>query len=171
MSKINLNLVVNDVEIVPAYEREDEMLELVVEYTNDIVKKDDEVAEVLQLQHLNDELMDMKIKYGLPDGRMYLAIVDGITAGCVALTRNDDEYCEIKRLYLRPQFRGMGISKALTDKVISDAKDIGYKHIRLDTFPFMEAAIRLYKKYGFYCIERYNDNPAKSAIFMQLDLG
>ena len=90
--------------------------------------------------------------------------------GCVALTKNDDMYCEIKRLYLKPKYRGMGISKALVEIVIKDAREIGYKHMRLDTFPFMSSAIELYKKYRFYVIDQYNDNPAETAIFMQLDL-
>lgn len=101
---------------------------------------------------------------------MYLALVEDKAVGCVALTKNDDMYCEIKRLYLKPEYRGMGISKALVETVIKDAKEIGYKHMRLDTFPFMASAIKLYEKYGFHYIERYNDNPAETAIFMQLDL-
>ena len=112
----------------------------------------------------------MEKKYGLPYGRMYLAMVGDKVACCVALTRNNNDYCEIKRLYVRPQFRGLHISKALTERVINDAKSIGYKYMRLDTFPFMAAAIKLYEKYGFYRIDRYNDNPAKTAIFMQLNL-
>ena len=56
------------------------------------------------------------------------------------------------------------------DQIIEDAKQIGYKYMRLDTFPFMQTAIKMYEQYGFYCIDRYNDNPAKSAVFMQLDL-
>lgn len=64
----------------------------------------------------------------------------------------------------------MGISKALIEKVIADAREIGYKHMRLDTFPIMSSAIKLYKKCGFYYIEKYNNNPAKTGIFMQLDL-
>lgn len=157
-------------EIVPAYGHEEEMLELVTEYTNNILEQGEDVASCLKSQHLNDELRDMKTKYGLPYGRMYLALVEGNIAGCVALTKNNEDYCEIKRLYLRPQFRGMGISKALTEKVIADAKEIGYKYMRLDTFPFMKSAIKLYEKYGFYYVEKYNDNPAETAIFMQLNL-
>lgn len=153
-------------EIVPAYGHEEEMLELVTEYTNNILEQGEDVASCLKSQHLNDELRDMKTKYGLPYGRMYLALVEGNIAGCVALTKNNEDYCEIKRLYLRPQFRGMGISKALTEKVIADAN----KYMRLDTFPFMKSAIKLYEKYGFYYVEKYNDNPAETAIFMQLNL-
>ena len=156
--------------IISAYGHENEMLELVAEYTNNILEQGADVASCLESQHLDDELRDMKSKYGLPYGRMYLALVEGNIAGCVALTKNDENYCEIKRLYIRPQFRGLGISNSLTEKIISDAREIGYKYMRLDTFPFMKSAIKLYEKYGFYYIEKYNDNPAETAVFMQLDL-
>lgn len=156
--------------IVLAYDREKEIRELVVEYTDMIIKQGNDVKECLSSQNLDEELKDMKNKYSLPYGRMYLAIVKDEAVGCVALTKNDNEYCEIKRLYVRPKFRGQGISKALTEQVISDARKIGYKYMRLDTFPFMSSAIKLYEKYGFKIIDRYNDNPAKTAIFMQLDL-
>ncbi len=157
-------------EIVPAYDRQRDMRELVKEYTDMILEQGEDVRRCLTSQHLDEELADMNKKYGPPYGRMYLALVDGKVAGTVALARNDEDYCEIKRLYLRPEYRGMHISGKLVEKVIGDAREIGYRHMRLDTFPFMEAAIRLYESYGFRFIDRYNDNPAESAIFMQLDL-
>lgn len=156
--------------IVLAYDRLEEILELVTEYAAAILQHGADVQHCLSSQHLNDELQDMNGKYGPPYGRIYLALVDGEAAGCVALTQNDRVHCEIKRLYVRPQYRGRGISRALTDQVISDAREIGYQYMRLDTFPFMRSAIRLYETYGFQYIERYNDNPAQSAIFMQLKL-
>lgn len=157
-------------ELVLAYDRQQEVLELVTEYTDIILQQGDDVKQCLNSQHLDEEIKDLNKKYGLPYGRLYLALVAGKAAGCVALTRNDDDYCEIKRLYIRPKFRGRHLSNVLTEQVIADAKSIGYKYMRLDTFPFMETAIKLYEKYGFYYVERYNDNPAKSAVFMQLDL-
>ena len=157
-------------EIVLAYGRELDMLQLVTEYTNGILEQGNDVVQCLNSQHLEEELKDMNLKYALPYGRMYLALVNNEAVGCVALTKNDDMYCEIKRLYLKPKYRGMGISKALVEIVIKDAREIGYKHMRLDTFPFMSSEIELYKKYGFYVIDQYNDNPAETAIFMQLDL-
>lgn len=156
--------------IVLAYDREKEISELVTEYTDTILQQGEDVKKCLSSQNLDEELKDMKNKYALPYGRMYIAIVNDEAVGCVALTKNDSEYCEIKRLYVRPKFRGQGISKALMEQVIFDAREIGYKYMRLDTFPFMSSAIKLYKKYGFKYIERYNDNPAKTAIFMQMDL-
>ena len=157
-------------EIVLAYDRQNDMRELVKEYTDMILKQGEDVRKCLTSQHLDAELADMNQKYGLPYGRMYLALVDGKAAGTVALARNDKDYCEIKRLYLRPQYRGMHISRKLVDKVIQDAREIGYRYMRLDTFPFMKSAIRLYESYGFRFVDRYNDNPAETAIFMQLDL-
>ena len=115
-------------------------------------------------------MKDIEKKYSLPYGRLYLAADEEKIAGCVGLAKNNEIYCEIKRLYVRPEFRGRQISRRLIEKVINDARDIGYKYIRLDTFPFMQEAISLYKKYGFYYIERYNNNPAETAVFMQLDL-
>lgn len=158
------------VELIQAQDDLNGFLMLVKEYTDLILQQDDEVARTLSSQHLDDELKDVKKKYGFPNGRMYIAMVDDKIAGCVALTRNDDDYCEIKRLYVRPEYRGRHLSRILSDKVIEDAKSIGYRYMRLDTFPFMKNAIRLYEKYGFDYIERYNNNPAKNAVFMQLTL-
>ncbi len=158
------------IEIVLAYDYMDAFLTLVKEYTDAISEEGDEVQATLSSQNLEDELQDTQKKYGLPHGRMYLALVDGKAAGCVALTKNDEDHCEIKRLYVRPQFRGQHISRKLTQRVIEDAKFIGYRYMRLDTFPFMRSAIRLYEKMGFEYVARYNDNPADSAIFMQLTL-
>lgn len=157
-------------EIVLAYNYQQEFLELVKEYTEVILKQGEDVKHCLSSQHLDNELKNIKEKYGLPFGRMYLALIDGKTAGCVALTKNDEEYCEIKRLYVRPEYRGLHISSILTEQIIKDARHIGYKYLRLDTFPFMEKAIKLYERYGFYYIEKYNNNPAQTAIFMQLNL-
>ena len=125
-------------EILLAYDNLDDVLKLVEEYTNMLLEHGDEVKECLKSQHLDDELNDLQKKYALPDGRLYLVRVDGETAGCVGLTRNDEDYCELKRLYVRPEFRGKHLSKALIEKVIDDAKSIGYKYMRLDTLSIVD---------------------------------
>ncbi|MFP5528224.1 GNAT family N-acetyltransferase [Peptococcus simiae] len=153
-----------------AYKDKDDLLQLFKEYTAGILAQGEEVAACLASQHYDDEINALEDKYGLPAGRLYLARVDGQAAGCIALRKMDDDYCEMKRLYVRSGHRGRQIGRQLVDRVISDAKGIGYKHMRLDTFPFMDAALGLYKQYGFYEIDRYYDNPAATAIFMQLDL-
>lgn len=158
------------IRLINAQENITEFTALVREYTDAIPQQDAAVAETLESQHLEDEIKDTEKKYGYPYGRMYILLVDEKTAGCVALSRNDEQYCEMKRLYVRPEYRGNKLSQVLCDKVIEDAKKIGYKYVRLDTFPFMKNAIALYEKYGFTYIERYNDNPAQNAIFMELEL-
>lgn len=158
------------VEIIPARENLDAFLTLVREYTDSILTQGPTVAGTLSSQHLDEELQHIEKKYGPPGGRMYLLLAEGQPAGCVALTGNDAEYCELKRLYVRPVYRGHGYSRLLCQKVIQDARDIGYRYMRLDTFPFMQSAIHLYEKLGFKVTAKYNDNPAEDAIFMQLQL-
>ncbi len=159
-----------ELKLILSYDRQPEVLQLFTEYINLILEQGDDVKRCLEAQHYSDEGQELEEKYGLPHGRLYLACYGEDIAGCVALKRTDDSYCEIKRLYVRPQYRGKHIGKALVQQVIADAKRIGYQHMRLDTFPFMDNAIELYKRNGFYVIERYNDNPAPTAIYMQLDL-
>ncbi|NLC96869.1 MAG: GNAT family N-acetyltransferase [Erysipelotrichaceae bacterium] len=153
-----------------AYEEKEEILQLFKEYTDSILAQGEEVAACLESQNYDDEINDIKEKYGLPEGRLYIASVGDKVVGCIALRKIDQNYCEMKRLYVRPAGRGKQIGKRLVEQIIADAKKIGYRHMRLDSFPFMDRAINMYRSYGFYEIERYNENPAPSAIFMQLDI-
>lgn len=159
-----------EIKIELAYDQPQEVIRLFTEYTDSIITRDAEVGKCLDSQHYDDEVRALGEKYGLPNGRLYLASLNGHIAGCVALRQLNDSGCEMKRLYVRDEYRGAQIGRALVEQIIADARQIGYQHMRLDTFPFMESAIRLYERYGFYEIERYNDNPASTAVFMQLDL-
>ncbi len=160
------------IELIPGEKDLPHMAELIKEYTDDIISTGkEEVKACLSSQHLDEELLDLERKYSGPNNRMYIAKINGEIAGSVCVTENDKDYCEIKRLYVRPAFRGSGLGGVLLEKAIVEARDIGYHYMRLDTFPFMESAIRMYEKRGFYSIEKYNDNPAPNAIFLQLDLG
>lgn len=154
----------------PGYGKPQEILSLFTEYTDDIIAKGPEVKSCLQSQRYDEEVKHLQEKYGEPDGRLYLASYNATAAGCAALRKLNGTCCEMKRLYVRPAYRGLHIGKILMEKVISDARQIGYRHIRLDTFPFMWEAIQMYKRYGFYEIERYNDNPASTAVSMQMDI-
>ena len=158
------------VELTPGYDAPDEIRALFTEYTDMLVRLDPDFQLYLNIQHYEDEVRDLTVKYGFPDGRLYLARVGGEAAGCIALRKLDEERCEMKRLYVRPAFRGHKIGDALVDRVIGDARAIGYRYMLLDTLPFLESAIHMYRKRGFYEIPCYNDSPVETTIFMQYDL-
>ena len=157
-------------ELIPGYDRPAEILSLFTEYTQMLVSHDPSFQIYLDIQHYEDELRNLEAKYGRPEGRLYLALWDGEAAGCIALRKLDGQRCEMKRLYVRPAFRGHKIGDALVDRVLQDAKAIGYRHMLLDTLPFLERAVHMYQKRGFYEIPRYNDSPVETTIFMQYDL-
>ena len=157
-------------ELIPAYDRAEEILSLFTEYTHMLVSHDPSFQIYLDIQHYADEIRDLQAKYGQPDGRLYLALWEGEAAGCIALRKLDEQRCEMKRLYVRPAFRGHRIGDALVDRIIRDAKAIGYRTMLLDTLPFLESAIHMYQKRGFYEIPCYNDSPVETTIFMQFDL-
>lgn len=159
-----------NIEIISAYGRTEDVRELFSEYTEMLIAGDPTFKKYLEIQAYDDELCHLEAKYGLPDGRLYLAYCDKKSAGCIALRKTDDENCEMKRLFVRPQFRGRQIGTLLVDRIIADAKEIGYKYMLLDTLPFLTGALYLYKKTGFHEIPRYNDSPMDNSIYMKLDL-
>lgn len=156
--------------IVPAYENPQEVAVLFSEYTDMLIAGDSSFQEYLDIQNYDEEIKHLEIKYGKPYGSLYLAYYDGELAGCIGLRKIDEQNCEMKRLYVRPKFRGKRIGNQLIQKIIEDAKQIGYSHMLLDTLPFLESALYMYKKYGFYEIESYNDSPMSTSIYMKLDL-
>lgn len=153
-----------------AYPYKNEIKELFLEYTEMLVRNDMNFAKYLDLQNYELELEHLEEKYGLPYGRLYLLTVENEIAGCIALRKIDDENCEMKRLYIRSAFRGYKFANQLVKLLIDDAKRIGYKRMFLDTLPFLERAIQLYHKFGFYEIEPYNNSPMDTSIYMKLDL-
>ena len=157
-------------EITPGYDRPDEVAALFSEYTKMLVDTMPYFGEYLALQNYGSEEQDPGAKYALPRGRLYLACFDGALAGCIALRQLDDDRAELKRMYVRPEFRGRHIARSLAERIISDAKSIGYRCIMLDTEPCLEAAIKLYLSLGFRFTERYSDSPFDSTLYMSLEL-
>jgi putative acetyltransferase len=125
----------------------------------------------LCFQNFEQELAGLPGDYAPPDGRLLLAEYHGHLAGCVALHKWEDGVCEMKRLYLRPSFRGKGLGRVITQKIIAEARSIGYQCMRLDTIePVMKDAVEMYRKLGFREIAPYRPNPIVGAMYMELQL-
>jgi putative acetyltransferase len=125
----------------------------------------------LCFQSFDQELAGLPGEYASPDGRLLLAEYEGELIGCVALHRLAPGICEMKRLYLRPKFRGKGLGRALAEAVIAEARGIGYQRMRLDTVePMMKSAVALYRLLGFKEIAPYRPNPIAGAMYMEREL-
>lgn len=124
----------------------------------------------LCFQNFEDELKTLPGKYRRPEGALIIALVDDKSAGCVALRKFQEGIGEMKRLYVRQGYRGLGIGKKLVSLIIEEASRLDYAYIRLDTLDSMKEAISLYQSFGFYDIEPYIFNPIKGARFMEMKI-
>ena len=118
-------------------------------------------------QNFGDELAGLPGAYAPPDGRLALATVDGEAAGCIALRRLDALRAEVKRLYVRPAFRGKGIARALMEWVMAEARAADCQEIVGDTMPVMHDALALYDRMGFERSAPYTEKPTEGAIFIR----
>ena len=147
-----------------------EVVALFTEYTKMLVETEPAFAGYLEQQNYQHEIRDLPYKYGPPDGVLYLALIDGKPAGCIGLRKLDENRCEMKRLYVRPEYRRHRLGETLVQRILQDARELGYKQMLLDTLPQLDSAIRLYQRYGFVFVPCYNDSPVESTLFMGKDL-
>ncbi|MGC2741729.1 MAG: GNAT family N-acetyltransferase [Candidatus Angelobacter sp.] len=126
----------------------------------------------LCFQGFEDEMRSLPGKYAPPAGRLLLALWDGENAGVIALRPLDEQgLCEMKRLYVRPEFRGHNIGRLLAEQVIREAAEIGYSRMRLDTIPGkMDAAVAMYRELGFKETHPYYPTPIGNMLFMEMAL-
>jgi len=122
----------------------------------------------LAFQNFQEELAGLPGRYAPPMGHLLLAQCEGEAVGCVALRQIGEDLCEMKRLFVRPGFRGRGIGKALANAIVEQARRIGYKRMRLDTV--LEPAKGLYRSLGFREIPPYQPVPIEGVVFMELEL-
>lgn len=124
----------------------------------------------LGYQNFREELASLPGKYARPDGRLYLTLVGGVPAGCVAMRRLDESRAEMKRLYVRDSFRGLSLGRTLAQRVIADARSAGFSELVLDTLASMHRAQALYRSLGFAETTAYYDCPVAGTVFMRLTL-
>jgi ribosomal protein S18 acetylase RimI-like enzyme len=125
----------------------------------------------LCFQNFEQELANLPGDYAPPNGRLLLAKDNDQLAGCIALRQLVPGICEMKRLFVRPAYQGTGLGRILVDRIIDEARKLGYTHIRLDTMPGrMDKAIALYRSIGFVEIAPYYVSPVADATFMELKL-
>lgn len=149
------------IELIEAYSRLEDVKTLFQEYSASL-------GIDLEYQSFSSELSGLPGKYARPDGRLFLALVGGAPAGCVAMRRFGAARAEMKRLYVRPAFRGLSIGKRLAERVIEEARLMGYRSILLDTLGTMDRARQLYRRLGFLEITPYYDSPVQGTKFLQL---
>lgn len=152
-----------EINIEPAY-RELKTVRLLFEEYREMLGVD------LGFQDYAGELAELPGKYAPPGGGLYLAFADGKPAGCGAFRRYTQEICELKRLFVRPGFRGAGIATRLISTILSQARAAGYQKIYLDTLGTLESAFCLYQRLGFQEIPPYYDNPLPGARYFCMQL-
>jgi GNAT superfamily N-acetyltransferase len=141
----------------------EDVRELFVEYANSLDFG-------LDFQNFQEELANLPGQYAPPGGCLFIALHDNEPMGCVGLRKVENNVCEMKRLYVRPRYRGLGIGRVLADTIVQEASKKGYGRMRLDTVPNMKAARKLYLSMGFKEIAPYRYNPIKGATFLEKKL-
>ena len=124
----------------------------------------------LSFQNFDQEMASLPGAYATPEGRLFFAEVDGQPAGCVGVRSFAEGICEMKRLYVEPGMRGLGVGRALALAAIKAAKTIGYRRLLIDTLPSMRMAVKLYRELGFTEAPAYYKTPVEGTMFLALDL-
>ena len=124
----------------------------------------------LTFQDVDRELAEISVEYNAPTGALLLAFDDKKAIACAGVRKIDGATSELKRMFVDPNYRGLQLGQQILQQALNEAKQLGYKFIRLDTVPHMRAAIKLYKAAGFYEIDPYRFNPINGAIYMEKEL-
>lgn len=153
----------NNMVITDGKNRINEVRELILEYTQRLGRD-------LSFQNIEDELSDPAKKYTAPEGELLVAEESGRVVGMAAYHRHTAARCEMKRLYVKPECRGMKLGEKLVEEIIAHARKAGYKEMVLDTIIPLQSAIHLYKKAGFTECEPYYNNPMDDVVYFKKEL-
>jgi ribosomal protein S18 acetylase RimI-like enzyme len=127
-----------------------------------------ELNEDLCFQSFDTEIDNPLYKYSAPTGALFIAFYNGVPVGCIALQPLQEPHtCEMKRLYVAPDYRKLGVGDALVKILLQEAQSLGYATMKLDTLERLQAAIQLYQKFGFETVTAYYDNPLPSVVYME----
>ncbi len=148
------------------------------EYLNNVVElfkaHQAELDENICFQSFEKELENPLYKYAAPEGALFIALVNNEVAGCIALQflpdENQQRICEMKRMYVKPEFRKLKLGVGLVEKLIDKAKELKYEVMKLDTLEKLQPAIKLYEKFGFKITGAYYKNPLKGVVYMSKEL-
>ena len=159
-----------NIRLVPAIERREELIPLYEEYAELLLETDPVFIDSLAQQNYSEEIERLEEKYSPPEGSIYLVYVGEGLAGCVGMKRSAPSHAELKRLYVRPAFRGHHLGEKLVRRIMEDAAEAGYQWLRLDTLPGLKTALALYRRMGFYEVEPYYDCLVPNTVFMEIRL-
>jgi len=146
------------------------MAELYKEYNELLIDVDPSFEACLAMQNFDQEIEELERKFSPPASTLVIVLDGDKAAGCVGIKKFSDEICELKRMYVRPEYRNCGLGRQLSEMMIEKAREIGYKYMYLDTMPGLVNAVRMYEKIGFYRIEKYYPNPVENMIYLCYDL-
>ena len=121
----------------------------------------------LDFQDFENELLKLPAKYAEPEGAIFLAKINDLPVGCIALWKLEDGVCEMKRLFVKTEFQGLGIGKMLANRLMEEAKLKGYRTMKLDTLRRLQSANYLYSLLGFSETQAYNFNPEPDIVYFE----
>ncbi len=130
-----------------------------------------ELNEDLCFQSFDSEIDNPLYKYSAPTGALFIAYHNAMPVGCIALQPlQEAQTCEMKRLYVDPEYRNLKIGDALVQALLQEAQTLGYSTMKLDTLERLQAALKLYQKFGFETVTAYYNNPLPGVVYMQKKL-
>lgn len=153
-----------------ALDHRDDLALLYQEYNELLLKTDPDFAPCLAMQNFDREIEDLPIKYAPPQSMLLIVYEGNLPAACVGIKYFAPGICELKRMYVRPAFRGRGLGRQLCEMMFREARQRDYDKMYLDTMPGLISAVEMYRRLGFYEIAKYYPNPAENVLYLCYDL-